>query len=170
MDMMQLEALVDQHGDALYAFCHRLTGNRAEADDLYQDTFLKAVEQCRRIDADRNPKSYLFSIAVYAWKQHRRKIARRHRIAPSAPEETAYACDDGTDMAQMVEDRESMAQVREAVAALDDKLRLPLYLHYTAGMPVEEIAVSLRIPPGTVKSRMHKARTLIRKRLEGNNA
>lgn len=56
-----------------------------EADDLYQDTFLKAMELIPKIDNDQNPKSYLLSIAVHIWKNKKQKFAWRKRIADINP-------------------------------------------------------------------------------------
>lgn len=63
-----------------------MTRSREEANDLYQDTFLKLMELGEELDDERNPKSYLLSIAVHIWKNRRRKYAWRQRItAPWFP-------------------------------------------------------------------------------------
>lgn len=166
MDITELEDLVRQHGSALYSFCCRLTGNRVDADDLYQDSFLKAIEQCAKLNRDKNPKSMLFSIAIYRWKQNKRKYARRQRLAPTAPEDNAQAIAAETDIEGGLIASEQKAAVQHAVSTLSERHRILIYLHYTGQMPVEDIAATLGLPAGTVKSRMHKARTIIKKRLE----
>lgn len=163
---MEVDQLVDKYGQVLYAFCCRLSGNRADAEDLFQDIFLKAVERAHKIDADRNPKNVLFSIAVFAWKERKRKYARRQRLAPMVPEDEAHTVGDGTDLEADILIRERDEALRLAVAGLPEKYQLPLYLHYTAMMPIEDIAKILRVPAGTVKSRMYKARTMIKELLE----
>ncbi len=70
-------------GDDIYGFCMYLTGNRANADDLYQDTFLTALEKADRISFNDNPKSYLMGMALRLRKNHECKDARRMRIAGS---------------------------------------------------------------------------------------
>jgi len=62
--------------------------------------------------------------------------------------------------------RERCAVIRAAADKLNDKLRIPLYMYYTAEMSVEDIATALRIPQGTVKSRLHKARKILKEILE----
>ena len=62
--------------------------------------------------------------------------------------------------------REQAAEVRRAVRRLDDKYRLPVYLHYMEGLPLQEIARVLKIPKGTVKSRLYQARESLRNTLE----
>ncbi|WP_372631622.1 RNA polymerase sigma factor [Cohnella sp.] len=171
MDIDELIELVKLHGKSIYGFCCKLTGNRADADDLYQETFLKAVELRFKMDPSRNPKAYLISIAVLLHKNHRRKLAWRQRIAPTA--ELGEAADrllvplaSEATPEDAVLSLELRAMIREAAHRLNDKLKLPLYMYYTADMTIEEIASTLRIPPGTVKSRLHKARENMRKVLE----
>lgn len=166
LNRAMLVELVEQHGVELYRFCRQLAATRADADDLYQETFLAAVERWQKIDERRNPKAYLISIALYIWKSNRRKYARRQRLAPSTPiediAEQAAAADVEADLIR----QDLRNQVQSASDALDDKLRIPLYLHYTLGMTVSEIAIALGVPGGTVKSRLHRARMLIKQRLE----
>jgi len=77
-----LEEMVWRHGRAVYRFCRKLAGNKADADDLYQETFLKALELRPKLDDTLNPESYLIGIAVRLWQNKRRKWFRRQRIAP----------------------------------------------------------------------------------------
>lgn len=81
MDMIQLEKCINEYGKDIYSFCSQITCNKQEAEDLYQDTFLKAVELGEKIDYEKNPKSYLVSIALRIWKNKKRKFAWRNRIA-----------------------------------------------------------------------------------------
>lgn len=67
MTNSELERCIQEYGTDIYSFCRNLTYNQQEADDLYQDTFLKAVELCERIHMEENPKSYLLSVAVRVW-------------------------------------------------------------------------------------------------------
>lgn len=83
MNIDDLIELVEQHGKSIYRFCYKLAGNKADADDLYQDTFLKAVELRFKMNPSHNPKAFLISIAVRLYKNHRRKLAWRQRIAPT---------------------------------------------------------------------------------------
>ncbi|TNJ62587.1 RNA polymerase sigma factor [Paenibacillus hemerocallicola] len=170
MNIDELIELVKLHGKSIYGFCYKLTRNKEETDDLYQETFLRAVELRFKMNASHNPKAYLLSIAVRVYKNHYRKLSRRQRIAPieeldedSTPSRLFPFEASPEDAVLMLERR---ALIQQAVHQLDDKLKLPLYMHYTADMTVEEIANALSIPTGTVKSRMHNARQAIKKALE----
>ncbi len=170
MDKAQLEQCIYEYGKDVYTFCSQITGNCQEADDLYQDTFLKATELKEGIDYNRNPRSYFISVALRIWKNRRRKFAWRKRIAGTCtlteeaaevnmPEQEISAED-------VVLQKELEQQVRKAVGELAEKYRIPVYLYYTLQLSVEEIANVLEIPQGTVKSRLHKARALLRQELE----
>ena len=69
MNEIQLEQCIKEYGKDIYAFCSQLTRNPQETEDLYQDTFLKAVELGARIDFEQNPRSYLVSIALRIWNK-----------------------------------------------------------------------------------------------------
>ena len=171
MTRREFAALIEEEGKAVYSFCFRLTGNRDDADDLYQETMLKAMECHIRIDARLgSPKSFLMGIAAKSWKSRRKKYERRQRIAPEESMEELSVPGEVSDSGMSPEEayisRELCRFIREETAALKEKYRVPVYLFYTAGLSVEEIAGSLHIPKGTVKSRLHTARTIIGRKLE----
>ena len=70
MTKTELENCIWEHGKEIYSFCLSLTLNSQEADDLYQDTFLKAMELLHQINYRHNPKSYLLSVALKLWKNN----------------------------------------------------------------------------------------------------
>lgn len=149
-------------------FCCHLTGNVQEAEELYQDTFLKAVELMKNIDYENNPKSFLISIALRLWKNKKRKYAWRMRIAgtESLIEETVENLEAENCPEEEMIQKEIQRQVRKAVAGLEEKYRIPVYLFYTVQMSVAEISKTLKIPEGTVKTRLYKARKLLKEKLE----
>ena len=81
MKVTELEKCIELYGKDIYAFCRQLTYSRQEADELYQDTFLKVMELLYKIKMEDNPKSYILSIALRLWKNSKRKYARRRQIA-----------------------------------------------------------------------------------------
>ncbi len=170
MDRIQLEQCIDEYGKDVYTFCSQITGNREEAEDLYQDTFLKAVELKGKIDYNNNPRSYLVSVALRIWKNRRRKFAWRKRIAEicafteEAVQDEVFGEEESVEHTVLKNELEE--QVRKAVNDLPEKFRIPVYLYYTLQLSVEEIANVMEIPQGTVKSRLHKARVLLRRELE----
>lgn len=170
MDIADLSDLVRLQGKAIYGFCYMLTKNKSDTDDLYQETFLKAMELCHRIDQDNNPKGFLISIAAGLWKNNRRKYARRRRIAPIEEfhenENNDYIFKDESTPEDVVVSNELRVMIQTAVNKLNYKLKIPLYMYYTAEMSNEDIAAALKIPVGTVKSRLYKARKTLKDSLE----
>lgn len=170
MDITELNEFVSLYGNAVYGFCHKLAKNRADTDDLYQETFLKAMELCHRIDKNNNPKGFLISIAVRIWRNNRRKYARRSRLAPVEELNEnvggSYILNEKMSPEHIAVSKELQHTIQTATDKLNDKLRIPMYMYYTAGMSNEDIAEALKIPQGTVKSRLYKARKTIKRTLE----
>ncbi len=169
MTIQELEQVVAQEGTNIYSFCLQLTGSKLLADELYQDTFLKATEKIKKLDGDGNLRSYFLSIALMLWKNQKRKFAWRNRIAPveTFREEMEETIGGEGDILQDCLREEQCRLVREAVAALPEKYRVPILLYYMEEMQVAEVAKVLGIPPGTVKSRLSVARKRLESELEG---
>lgn len=171
MTHVELEQFVAEYGTDIYSFCCCLTNSRQEADDLYQETFLKAVEKQKNLDLCQNPKSYLLSVAVFLWKNQKRKAGWRRKITYIRTDSLE---DDRPDceliMNNLPEDmlirNEMITTVREAVDRLPDKMKIAVLLYYMEERSVEEIAGILHIPRGTVKSRLYQAREKLKRELE----
>ena len=155
--------LVDKYGTSVYRFCRSLTYSKEDADDLFQETFLRAFEQLPKIDASDNPQGFLFSTVLYLWKSWKRKYARRNRLAPTQSLDETIAS--GISMEDSFVAQEETRIVRELVEILPEKFKIPIILYYTVEMNVSDIALALKLPVGTVKSRLFKARKLVEKGL-----
>lgn len=169
MSREELELCIKQNGKDIYSFCCHLTGSRQEADDLYQDTFLKMVELGDRLDIQSNPKGYLLSVAVNLWRNRRRKRAVRRRIAGpevSVEDEALEVPSGEPSPEERMISGEERRLVRKAVDGLPEKYRLPVLLFYMEELKLSEAAEILKIPEGTVKSRLFKAKKLLKKELE----
>ena len=169
MNVSDVEKLIDLYGDTIYGFCRRLAVNKSDTDDLYQQTFLRAVEIKEDIDINNNPKGFLISLAVSIWKNSIRKKARRHRIAPtvSIDENDCWNISTNSISAEdIVISKDLTGQVNIIVSKLNDRLRIPIIMYYNGDMSISEIAAALKVPEGTIKSRLHKARLIIKKELE----
>ena len=157
------EDLVDEYSNSVYKFCRSLTYTKDDADDLFQETFSKAFEQQSKIISSGNPKGFLFSISLYIWKSWKRKYARRQRLAPAEPlEETVSS---GEKVEDKLMEEEEIRIVRKLIEELPNKFKIPTILYYTAEMSVSDISDTLKLPQGTVKSRLFKARKLVEKGL-----
>lgn len=171
MTKQELEMCISEYGRDIYSFCVYITGSRQLADDLYQDTFLKVTQLSAKISADSNPKSYILSVALRIWKNHKRKYAVRQRIADVQCEWDEQALmnvpDSGAEPDECVIRQEEKLLVRAAVNRLPDKLRVVVLLFYMSELSVEDIARTVGVPQGTVLSRLHRARIRLKDELEG---
>ncbi len=169
MNDCEFEQFILDNGKEILRFCRMTCRNMDSGDELYQDTMLKLLEKKNSLDPQQNIKSYALSTAILLWKNRRRKYANRSRLIPTesidyVEEHESIGSVASPEISVMHEDQ--MTQVQQLVANLPEELRLPIYLFYSADMSVNEISKILCIPEGTVKSRMRKARQLLKNKLE----
>lgn len=160
---LRVEELIEPHGPRLWRLCRRLAGNSGEAEELYQQTFLRALECEGRLAQEGNPGAWLCATAAGLWKSGLRRAARRAAIAPAVSEEEAGVVSGGVVPEEALLRRERAEQAQRLLSGLEERYRLPLVLHYAGGLTVEEIAKALKLPVGTVKSRMSRGREQIKK-------
>lgn len=168
MEARELEKCIDEFGTEIYRFCMKLCMNKANAEDLYQQTFLKALESDMNLDWGQNPKALFFSLAHNLWKSDQRKKARRAAIAPcdNLDDESENLLYSDENVEEKVFQKELISQTNKIIESLPEKIRIPLTLYYLFELPVEQIAQTVKKPLGTIKSRLFKGRSLIKKRLE----
>jgi len=164
IDSSSEAVLVREYGDCVYRYCLSLVYRREDADDLFQDTYLRAFTSIDKIKASANPQSFLLSIATSVWKSRKRKFARRNKIAPEVSLDNAYENTE-TGLDDKLIDKEDVLIVRKLVNALPEKMRIPTIMFYTLDIPIADIAETLNLPIGTVKSRLSRARSIIKKGL-----
>ncbi len=174
MTSNQFEQLLEQHGNSIFGFCCHLTENLHTAEDLYQEAILKAFGQLGKIDCERNEgfmtaRNYIIGIAVKLYKNYSRKKSNRSSFFISSDDAMMNNLSDSTDIAVEAEQKELFKSVRRIVGQLPEKLRLVTYMFYYLDMSVNDIAAELDIPLGTVKSRLSRSRSQIRKELEEIN-
>ena len=160
-----ISRLIDLHGKKLYNFCLRLCGTTYDAEDLYQDTFIKAMEKISAIDENNNPSAYLCTVAISLWKSKARKAMRRQAIAPTVTLEDGYHAAQSAPLEEDIVKTELVNDVKRAISTLDEKLRTCMLLHYIYDMQIGDIARILNCPEGTVKSRLHSARKILKEKL-----
>lgn len=170
MTTKELEQLLDQYGDSIYGFCLHLTGCKEQADDLYQDTFLKAIEVRQKIKLSNMEqdllaaKNYIIGIAIRLWKK---TLTRSKKMAHDVSlEDYLEYFINPEDVALQVEKRELYFHLYKVVKGLPDKLRIVVYMYYSLEMGIRDIAEALHIPQGTVKSRLYVAREKIAQEME----
>ena len=167
MDREIIQKYIEEYGKDIYSFCVYLTRSSEKADDLYQDTFLIAMEK-GSIDEDQNPKAYLITIAANLWKNQKKKYAVRKQKANIIyfHDENLEQLDDGSEsVEEKLVKEDEIQMVRNLVDKLPDKYRMVILMFYMEEMSLNEISDALKIPVGTVKSRLHQAKTRLKERM-----
>lgn len=166
------EALVERYGRRVYGLAYRMAGNDADAKDLTQEAFIRVYRALRRIDPNANLESWLYRIVtnLYIDLLRRRPKARVESLdAPlvtSKGDAVAREVEDpGPNPEDVVLNAQLDADVQRALLALSPDLRMVVVLSDIEGRSYEEIAEMVRIPVGTVKSRLHRARRVLQARL-----
>jgi len=157
--------------DALYTFAYHLTYNEEDANDLVQETYMKAYRFIDKYKEGTNAKAWLFKILKNAFiNQYRRKSKQPTKI--DYEDIAGYQeGDDDTNYASYADLREEMFQsmmgdeVTNAINALPVDFRVVILLCDIEGFTYEEISKILDIPIGTVRSRLHRARNMLKDKL-----
>lgn len=167
MNREELEEYMNAYGKDLYSFCCFLTQKRQEADDLYQDTFLKLYESKDGLLLH-NPKGYLMSVAVNLYRNQKRKLSIRQRIVGveiSIQEEADIIASDECLIEDRIVQKETLKLTRCVIKELPDKYRIPILLFYMEEFSLADISSILKLPEGTVKSRIHRAKKILKQKL-----
>jgi RNA polymerase sigma-70 factor (ECF subfamily) len=158
------EHVFDTHFDAVHAYLRRRVGDVAE--DLAAETFARGLASYARFDPSRGtPRAWLLGIATNLVHDHRRAEARRLRAYLREAARTPPAADDA-DAARRLDAADDARRAVAAIAKLSPGDRDVLLLVAWADLAYEEVAAALDVPVGTVRSRLNRARTAIRKHLE----
>ena len=155
-----LEALYHEHRRPLLAYLARIVDDREAAEDLCQETFLKALRSWERHEPPASPAAWLYRIATNTAYDHLRR--RRRAILAPLVEVDALAGRSGPGAGL-----DESAGVRHALAQLPARYRVPLLLHACAGHSLQEIADALGCSHAAVKMRLLRARERFRQVYQG---
>lgn len=156
-----IDQYIRQYGKRLYGLCLSLCANSFEADDLYQDTWLRVMKNIEKYDPDREFEPWLTKICVNTYRNALRRLARSTLLNFNTNEEKdAMLC------AVPAPENPDYRPLYEAIKQLPEKYRIVVILFYFEDMDVAATTRAMGIPEGTVKSRLSKARKLLREVLE----
>jgi len=172
------ERLVADHSGDVYALLFRLTSDGEEARDLTQETFLRAFQSINRFRGEASLKTWIYRIAINQARNRWRWWRRRRREATVSLDATdeqrerplaaTLASNDGLSPEEETLAREREAQLRGALLKLRSSYREAVILRDVEGFSYDEIAETLQISIGTVKSRISRGRLELRRQLEGS--
>ena len=146
-----MERLLERHYDRLYAICLRIAGNPADAADACQEALLAVVKGLPRYDGRASFSTWSYRVASNACLDEMRR--KNRRPVPGLEFDEPVASVSSVD--QQVADRVTL---EEALPQLPEDFRVPVVLRDVAGLDYAEIAETLSIPAGTVRSRIARGR------------
>ena len=156
------EQVVELHGDRVYRLAYRLTGNRHDAEDLTQDVFVRVFRSL----ADYTPGTFEGWLHRITTNLFLDKVRRQARIRFEAlPEDQERLAGPAASPEQAWSDSHLDADLERALAALAPEFRSAVVLCDLEGLSYEEVAATLGIKLGTVRSRIHRGRTQLRAQL-----
>ena len=166
--------LVRRYERPIFSLIYRMVRNREQAEDLSQETFVKALNAIESYRPEYKFSSWIFKIANNVAIDHlrRRELdtlsldGSPHALTPEAVQASALQLGDRQETAlEELEARELGGEIERAIAGLRPEYRSCILLRHVEGRPYEEIATMLDLPLGTVKTYIHRARAELRQAL-----
>jgi RNA polymerase sigma-70 factor (ECF subfamily) len=171
-DKLAIEALIQRYQNYVFRLCYLVMRNEQDAEDMTQETFIRAFRALPRFEIREGVsfEAWLYRIAVNCCRSRMRRKWYQVLPWPEPAPQLITELDEQPD--RLLVQSERRGEILEAIDSLGEKHRLVVILRYYAGLSNEEIAQTLDIPSGTVRSRLHTARqrlrTLLSEQGEGN--
>jgi RNA polymerase sigma-70 factor, ECF subfamily len=174
-DERAFRELVAEHRDRVFNITYRMLGNRHEAEDVAQEVFIAVFKQIDSFRGDSKFSTWLYRIAVNHTKNRIKYLARRHDRDRDELDETTTSGDSGNGAIgsplpaapdRALEGAQMEKLVHAAIEELDEDQRVVVVLRDVEDLSIEEICEITGLADGTVKSRLHRARLVLRKKLQ----
>ena len=173
-DERAFRELIDEHRDRVFNITYRMLGNRAEAEDVAQEVFITVFKQIENFRGDSKFSTWLYRVTVNHCKNRIKYLARRHDRDRDELDETSQQQNGAVNGAPVraknpdkaLESAQMEKLLQEAIASLDDEQRAVVILRDVEDLSIEEICEITGLPDGTVKSRLHRARLVLRKKMQ----
>jgi len=168
----EFEGWVTQYYQQIFSAVFHWLGNEEEAKDVTQETFVRAWTHRGSFRGEASVRSWLFAIARNACRNTFRTWSRRHRArtdpldAPGEDDPPLQAADTELSALDRLEAAERAQLVRRALQELDPDFRIVVHLCDMEGWSYEEVAQTCDCPVGTVRSRLHRGRAMMKRRLQ----
>ncbi|MCH5304269.1 MAG: sigma-70 family RNA polymerase sigma factor [Ruminococcus sp.] len=157
------EKYISEYSADLTRLCISLCGNITDAEDLFQDTWYKAMKNYTRYNPEKSFEKWIYSICVNTYKDSLRLFYNKRRVFFKTEE-------DKTDFLNSIPDSspdnsEDYLELHTAINTLPKKQKVVIVLYYFKDYSLNEISEMLNVPLGTVKSRLNLAKSNLRRRL-----
>jgi len=174
-DERAFRELVEAHRDRVYNLTFRMLGNRSEAEDVAQEVFITVFKTIDSFREESKFSTWLYRVTINHCKNRIKYLARRHDRDRDELDETSQPASDGAvGVGPVIARRPDRALegaqleklMQDAINTLDDEHRVLVVLRDVEDLSIEEICEITGLPDGTVKSRLHRARAALRKKLQ----
>ena len=173
-DERAFRELLEGHRDRVYNITYRMLGNRAEAEDVAQEVFITVFKTIDTFREESKFSTWLYRVTVNHCKNRSKYLARRHDRDRDELDETSQSANGAiagnsplTPQPDRALDGKQMEVIlQKAIETLDDDHRIVVVLRDVEDLSIEEICDITGLPDGTVKSRLHRARLALRKKLQ----
>jgi RNA polymerase sigma-70 factor (ECF subfamily) len=171
-DESAFRELVETHRDRVFNITYRMLGDRAEAEDVAQEVFISVFKTIDAFREEAKFSTWLYRVTVNHCKNRIKYLARRHDRDRDELDETSHETNGAAGEPRhaqpdrALEGAQLEVLLQEAIAHLDDDQRAVVVLRDVEDLSIEEICEITGLPDGTVKSRLHRARLVLRKRLQ----
>jgi RNA polymerase sigma-70 factor (ECF subfamily) len=164
--------LVDRYRRQVYSLAYRMVRSAEDAEDITQETFVRVFRSLDRYDPRRPFTAWLFTIAARLCidairRRKHRPIALVRRDGESDEDRIIEVEDPGPGPEDLASRAEEERRTGDLIESLPPHYRIVVIMRHQQDLSYEEIAEALRVPLGTVKARIHRARALLKQRLEG---
>lgn len=170
-DREAFEELVQLYKDKIYHLAYRMLGNRQEAEDAVQETFLRVFMNLERYDEQQKFSTWIFRIGTNLCIDRLRKKKPNYSLDAELPEGeggdwySMLPSEDATPEDQVILS-ETQQQIRRAIEAMPEKYKSVVILRYLQDLSLQEIGDVLDMPVTTVKTRVHRGREFLRQQLD----
>jgi len=173
-DERAFRELVNDHRDRVFNITYRMLGNRHEAEDVAQEVFITVFKTIETFREESKFSTWLYRVTVNHCKNRIKYLARRHDRDRDELDETSQQQNGAVTGAPVrakhpdkaLESAQMEKLLQEAIASLDDDQRAVVILRDVEDLSIEEICEITGLPDGTVKSRLHRARLVLRKKMQ----
>jgi RNA polymerase sigma-70 factor (ECF subfamily) len=173
-DERAFRELIEGHRDRVFNITFRMLGNRAEAEDVAQEVFITVFKTIETFREESKFSTWLYRVTVNHCKNRIKYLARRHDRDRDELDETSNGHNNNhaiggpgpTAPDRALEGAQMEKLLQDAIGNLDDEHRVVVVLRDVEDLSIEEICEITGLPDGTVKSRLHRARLALRKKLQ----
>ncbi|UCD16777.1 MAG: sigma-70 family RNA polymerase sigma factor [Candidatus Zixiibacteriota bacterium] len=169
-DFDAFNLLIVGHKDKIYRLAMKLTGNREDAEDIVQETFLKAIDNIDKFRRESSFGTWLYAIAlnnIKAQAGDRKKMTLKpiEEYLPGGHEAGAAELFDWGDPHKLFEQKQLQKLIESSLAKLPHKYSVPFILRYIEEMSIDEVAAAIKLSVAATKSRIMRARLALREML-----